>query len=307
MKKLITYLVFFASVSFAFGQKTEVGKQKNQFEVHLYVSYSDLSYQPFTIDDVAERFPSKVFEGNKYFDIQQRDRKPIRGNLNQSKISLGFGKKVNLLSTPKIENTWRMQALYLNSNSTTRVGKLRKIEDLTGQTIFDSYNPKSIFLFEEQYFVANVANKYLQLQSDILFRFHPAERVSIFTGIGVGIGFSYKGKLRISTDKVQDYVLTFEHTSSDTLNSPLNSQIFLRQNNQFNPETDVETISLGWRASGFLYAPIGLDFAIGKKRGASKHHIFYESQIGFRLTDIFIGEKSRKFEVRQGLGYRFIL
>ncbi len=133
----------------------------------------------------------------------------------------------------------------------------------------------------------------LCLDISYLLRYNPAARWNVYAGAGIRAGMSIENKLTI--DRWQDHgtriingddYYTIDLTSENLQD---NETFFLKQG-----------FDLG------IYAPLGVDFRVGRKQGFFKHlHLFYQMNPQLNIQQVPELRTFSDARFHQGAGIRF--
>lgn len=134
----------------------------------------------------------------------------------------------------------------------------------TGEQFFiDSFSTHSYYAYYSQ--------KQVRVDAALIFRFNASQRWSFFGGIGANFGLSYNGKTEVS-QHVSPWGDMYNYGYYD-----------------YYPEGSYQKESFENKGGfGFgVYAPLGIDFQVGKNRDFWKPvHLFMELRPGFNVNQI---------------------
>ena len=177
--------------------------------------------------------------------------------------------------------------LHLNKmpNATLRVGLMHINQGnalFTGGSYTESFRIDTLTSSQtgEQFFVdsfsshnynATYSQEQLRLDASLIFRYKADKRWSFYGGIGANFGLSYNG------------VTTIQHGVSPYGNSSAFGWLYSSMSGS--DETEIIENKGGF---GFgVYAPLGIDFQVGKKRDFFKPiHLYMELRPGFNINQI---------------------
>ncbi|MBA3706649.1 MAG: hypothetical protein H0W84_12340 [Bacteroidetes bacterium] len=142
----------------------------------------------------------------------------------------------------------------------------------TGGTVFvDS-------VFYRQYSMKYNAEQ-LKLDVSLIYRTNPTARWSVYGGIGVNVGVSIKSYTDINfyeNASIKSNNIATSNPNLGAYNSPTERNV-----NHLERFTNANSYAFAF------YAPLGLDFRLGKKREFFKRlHLYYEAQPTINVTDI---------------------
>ena len=107
-----------------------------------------------------------------------------------------------------------------------------------------------------RYSMTNLS-KQLRLDAALIFRTNESARWSLYAGVGASLGYTIESTTRI------DYTIENVDRPKDKENTIASSQLEIFENKNY--------------LTSSIYAPLGIDFRIGKKREFWKHlHLTYE-------------------------------
>ncbi len=300
MKKSLFSFVFFASVSVAFGQKTE--NQNRKFELIWYPSLCNYNFNEYFYQEMKRSYSSSILDAgpnkfDNYFQNQtfgENERTPY--------LNLGIGRKVSLLTSEKFQSTFRGNLSYAH-----KIGF-----EGTGNQIHHEYYDTIVvdggFMRREKVTIdtwqAKIKGKQINLQFDFISRFQASNIVSLYAGIGGGMSAFVDTYVLASHDTKQ-----FLDIIEPSIPNLAFGSLYDYENIDSNYEIEkrINNIKGDNSISTLVYVPFGVDFVLGNSGSSEKrNHIFVEGQFGLRFNDAFIGNSGVYFHRRYGLGYRFV-
>jgi hypothetical protein len=179
-------------------------------------------------------------------------------------------------------------------NKTVRTPHDTLVSTQTGSmTFLDSVDSKS-------YSMQHIRQQ-MRLEASLIYRTNPEKRWSFYAGIGASLNLQLNGKTQI---------WYYEHNVLETRATNGNYYVYERSYQNFRHNSNDKSEEFAHKSSlGFtLFAPIGLDFRVGKKHPIwSKVHLFAEIRPSITFSRI---DKNYKFSTIGGqhnFGLRFRL
>ena len=191
----------------------------------------------------------------------------LPGQSQSLSVGLGFGKMPNA--------TLRLGLMHTSQNNALATGgsytETFRVDTLTSSQSGEQYFVDS---FSTHSFNANYAQEQLRIDASLLFRYNADKRWSFFGGIGANFGLSYNAATTVH-HRVSPYGDYFGYGF-------INDLMFI----DFGTH-ETETFE---NKGGFglgVYAPLGIDFQLGKKREFWKPmHLYMELRPGFNINQI---------------------
>ena len=191
----------------------------------------------------------------------------LPGQSQSLSVGLGLGKMPNA--------TLRLGLMHTSQNNALATGgsytETFRVDTLTSSQSGEQYFVDS---FSTHSFNANYAQEQLRIDASLLFRYNADKRWSFFGGIGANFGLSYNAATTVH-HRVSPYGDYFGYGF-------FNDLMFI----DFGTH-ETETFE---NKGGFglgVYAPLGIDFQLGKKREFWKPmHLYMELRPGFNINQI---------------------
>ena len=191
----------------------------------------------------------------------------LPGQSQSLSVGLGLGKMPNA--------TLRLGLMHTSQNNALTTGgsytETFRVDTLTSSQSGEQYFVDS---FSTHSFNANYAQEQLRIDASLLFRYNADKRWSFFGGIGANFGLSYNAATTVH-HRVSPYGDYFGYGF-------INDLMFI----DFGTH-ETETFE---NKGGFglgVYAPLGIDFQLGKKREFLKPmHLYMELRPGFNINQI---------------------
>ncbi len=191
----------------------------------------------------------------------------LPGQSQSLSVGLGLGKMPNA--------TLRLGLMHTSQNNALTTGgsytETFRVDTLTSSQSGEQYFVDS---FSTHSFNANYAQEQLRIDASLLFRYNADKRWSFFGGIGANFGLSYNAATTVH-HRVSPYGDYFGYGF-------INDLMFI----DFGTH-ETETFE---NKGGFglgVYAPLGIDFQLGKKREFWKPmHLYMELRPGFNINQI---------------------
>lgn len=171
--------------------------------------------------------------------------------------------------------TLRVGLTHINQGSALSYGG-SYTESFTVDTLTSSQTGEQFFVdsFSTHSYNARYSQEQLRLDASLIFRLNGEKRWSLYGGIGANIGFSYNGQT------------TIHHSVSPNGDSQfygLFNDYIMYANGVHQNETFENKGGIGLG----IYAPLGIDFQVGKKRDFWKpFHLYLEMRPGLNITQI---------------------
>lgn len=178
------------------------------------------------------------------------------------------------LKMAKLPNaTLRLGLMHTNQPNALSTGgsytETFRVDTLTSSQTGDQFFIDS---FSTHSYNAIYSQEQLRLDASLLFRYHADKRWSFYGGIGANFGLSYNAQTRIH-QRVSPY--------GDNYGFGLLNDIFLSGTHE--QETFENKGGFGFG----VYAPLGVDFQVGKKRNFwMPIHLYMELRPGFNVNQI---------------------
>ena len=180
------------------------------------------------------------------------------------------------LSLGKMPNaTLRLGLMHTSQNNALAIGG-SFTETFRIDTLTSSQSGEQFFIdsFSTHSYNANYAQEQLRIDASLLFRYNADKRWSFFGGIGANFGLSYNAATTVH-HRVSPY--------GDSFGFGYYNDIFMGSG--ANHEQEVFENKGGFGLG--VYAPLGVDFQIGKKREFWKPmHLYMELRPGFNINQI---------------------
>ena len=191
----------------------------------------------------------------------------LPGQSQSLSVGLGLGKMPNA--------TLRLGLMHTSQNNALTTGgsytETFRVDTLTSSQSGEQYFVDS---FSTHSFNANYAQEQLRIDASLLFLYNADKRWSFFGGIGANFGLSYNAATTVH-HRVSPYGDYFGYGF-------INDLMFI----DFGTH-ETETFE---NKGGFglgVYAPLGIDFQLGKKREFWKPmHLYMELRPGFNINQI---------------------
>jgi hypothetical protein len=178
------------------------------------------------------------------------------------------------LKMAKLPNaTLRLGLMHTNQRNALSTGgsytETFRVDTLTSSQTGDQFFIDS---FSTHSYNANYSQEQLRLDASLLFRYNADKRWSFYGGIGANFGLSYNAQTQIH-QRVSPY--------GDNYGFGLFNDIFLAGTHE--QETFENKGGFGFG----VYAPLGVDFQVGKKRDFwMPIHLYMELRPGFNVNQI---------------------
>lgn len=191
----------------------------------------------------------------------------LPGQSQSLSIGLALGKMPNA--------TLRIGLTHINQNNALSTGgsysETFRIDTLTSSQTGDQYFVDS---FSTHSYNANYAHEQLRIDASLLFRFKADKRWSFYAGFGANFGLSYNATTTVH-HRVSPY--------GDSFDYGLYNDIFMGSIGSHEQEVFENKGGFGLG----VYAPLGIDFQLGKKRDFWKPiHLYMELRPGFNVNQI---------------------
>lgn len=179
------------------------------------------------------------------------------------------------LKMAKLPNaTLRLGLMHTNQRNALSTGgsytETFRIDTLTSSQTGDQFFIDS---FSTHSYNANYSQEQLRLDASLLFRYNADKRWSFYGGIGANFGLSYNATTQIH-QRVSPY--------GNTYGFGLFNDIFI-DSGSHEQETFENKGGFGFG----VYAPLGVDFQVGKKRNFwMPIHLYMELRPGFNVNQI---------------------
>jgi len=180
---------------------------------------------------------------------------------------------LQLAKLPKA--TLRVGLTHINQGSALSYGG-SYTESFTVDTLTSSQTGEQFFVdsFSTHSYNARYSQEQLRLDASLIFRLNGEKRWSLYGGIGANIGISYNGQT------------TIHHSVSPNGDGQfygLFNDYIMYSNGVHQHETFENKGGIGLG----IYAPLGIDFQVGKKRDFWKpFHLYLEMRPGLNITQI---------------------
>jgi hypothetical protein len=157
----------------------------------------------------------------------------------------------------KSNPTLRLGIAYLMNNNLNMA--YEKVIKYAYDTLTSSQTGAQTVLTTDTLYRYSMTNlsKQLRLDAALIFRTNESARWSLYAGVGASLGYTIESTTRI------DYTIENADRPKDKENTIASSQLEIFENKNY--------------LTSSIYAPLGIDFRIGKKREFWKHlHLTYE-------------------------------
>jgi hypothetical protein len=183
-------------------------------------------------------------------------------------LSLGF----HLSKMPNA--TLRLGLMHTNQNNALTTGGAFT-ESFRIDTLTSSQSGEQFFVdsFSTHSYNANYSQEQLRLDASLIFRFKADKRWSFYGGIGANFGWSYNGATNIHQS-----VTPYSNFNDVAIYNDMGVSNEIHEHESFENKGGF----------GFgVYAPLGLDFQVGKKREFWKPiHLYLELRPGVNVNQI---------------------
>lgn len=187
----------------------------------------------------------------------------------------GQSQSLNLgLGLAKLPNaTLRIGLMHVVQNNALQTGG-EYTESFAYDTLTSSQTGEQFFIdsFSTHGYWARYSQKQLRLDASLIFRYKADKRWSFYGGIGANFGFNYDA----NTD-VHQYTINYT-----------GAELYGYSNGSFSEGTHLHESFENKGGFGMsLYAPLGIDFQVGKKREFWKPiHLYAELRPGVNINQI---------------------
>lgn len=207
--------------------------------------------------------------------ILQQDLSAYQGSSFFYSNGLGQSQSLNIgLRISKLPNaTLRIGLMHVNQfNALQTSGSYT--ESFAYDTLTSAQTGEQFFLdsFSSHGYWARYSQKQLRLDASLIFRYNAEKRWSFFGGIGANFGLSYD-----ANTVVHQFVTNWT-----------GAEMYGYSNGHSSQGTHQEEIFVNKGGFGLgVYAPLGIDFQVGKKREFWKPmHLYMELRPGFNINQI---------------------
>jgi hypothetical protein len=192
--------------------------------------------------------PNSAFLATDFSSFSLVNRQATVGSFQALSVGIKFKK-----SNP----TLRLGIAYLMNNNLNMA--YEKVIKYAYDTLTSSQTGAQTVLTHDTLYRYSMTNlsKQLRLDAALIFRTNESARWSLYAGVGASLGYTIESTTRI------DYTIENVDRPKDKENTIASSQLEIFENKNY--------------LTSSIYAPLGIDFRIGKKREFWKHlHLTYE-------------------------------
>lgn len=191
---------------------------------------------------------------------------PLPGSSQSLSVGLKFAKLPNATLRVGLTHIGQTSALKIGGSYTENFVIDTLTSSQTGQQVFvDSTSVHSYF--------GNYSQEQLRLDASLIFRLKEEKRWSIYGGLGMNVGLSYNAHTTIRSSVSPYY----------TSQLSVIDQMLL----SYHADTKQEVFDNKGGIGLGVYAPLGIDFQVGKKRDFWKpFHLYTEFRPGININQI---------------------
>lgn len=268
-------MVVYSSIS----AQEEQGKTIKKFHVSdIFIkggsNFDDGPINSISATGLRALAPNSVLLNNNFDGYKSSSN--FSNNGTEVSIMLGIRFRDKQKTNYKTSPLLRLGVSYYSA--ITSVGELYKEDRKRYDTITSTKTGQSYYLDSgttNRYFF-NYRSNQIRLDGSLIFRTHPEERWSLYSGIGITTNFSVQANTEINYNKSSGTKIV------DSLGHSSSNYYYLKAEKT---ETEKHRNKMNFGASTFI--PIGIDFRVGKKNEFLKRtHLFYEFRLGINLTSI---------------------
>ena len=192
--------------------------------------------------------PNSALLATDFSSFSLVNRQATVGSFQALSVGIKFKKRIPTL---------RLGIAYLMNNNLNMA--YEKVNKYAYDTLTSSQTGAQTVLTHDtlnRYSMTNLS-KQLRLDAALIFRTNESARWSLYAGVGVSLGYTIESTTRV------DYTVESIDCPKNKENTIASRQIEIFENKNYLTST--------------IYAPLGIDFRIGKKREFWKHlHLTYE-------------------------------
>lgn len=279
------------------AQKNEAYKSSSRIsDFSVQFGMNSLSLQPSPVEDFKRIVPQSQLLTADYENYNSNQQPSFASN---SFMSILLGIELANKKTKQIRTKPKLRLGFNYGSFSTLSGYLQQTERFVYDTLVSAQ-------FGNVYFADSVVNRSLvmdqstqQLSMDLalLYRTNTENRISLYTGIGIGAGISMNANTYIRYHK----------RSTSEVNGSSDSD-FIGGN--YSEESNLKTESFKSKnpSSFWVYIPIGIDFRISKYSELLKHtYLFVETRPAITRTSIpdFASTTQGSLAFTAGMRYNF--
>ena len=198
--------------------------------------------------DFQSLAPNSILLGTDFSSYSLVNRPATGGSFHALSVGIKFKK-----SNP----TLRLGVSYLTNNNLNMA--YEKVIKYAYDTLTSTQTGTQTVLTHDTLYRYSMTNlsKQLRLDASLIFRSNEAARWSLYAGVGASLGYTIESTTRV------DYTVESIDLQKNNGNTIASRQTEIFENKNYLTST--------------IYAPLGIDFRIGKKREFWKHlHLTYE-------------------------------
>jgi hypothetical protein len=200
--------------------------------------------------DFQSLAPNSILLGTDFSSYSLVNRPATGGSFHALSVGLKFKK-----SNP----TLRLGVSYLTNNNLNMA--YEKVIKYAYDTLTSTQTGTQTVLTHDTLYRYSMTNlsKQLRLDAALIFRTNESARWSLYAGVGASLGYTIESTTRIDFSVIH----LNDQSNDDGMQHQVTKQTTIFENKNYLTST--------------IYAPLGIDFRIGKKREFWKHlHLTYE-------------------------------
>jgi len=297
MKNKKSWTVFFTVITLTTFSQLDTTKQIKAIsacEVNLMFGWYTQAQQYGTIAEFQQLAPGSKILKSDFTGYNQTDMywPSINGQF-AANVGFRFGNKAK--SAYKPNPILRLGFSYLNVTGLSNA--LSKTEEFRSDTLVSVTNGSVYYIDSTNIRTLTMRHTSDQIRLDVslVFRTNPKARWQLYGGVGLTAGLS------LSSNTSIEYAVN--NGTSDDPQAGYYYPFYYQYYEGFNYQNEFYRNNPDFGMSA--YAPLGLDFRMGKKREFWKRvHLFYEARPGITFSNIagldFFGNVS----IQQGFGIK---
>jgi hypothetical protein len=269
-KQVMAMLALVATTMSVHAQVKEV-KRMSIKEASLSIGGGTENIGAFNQNEIKTVAPALSFV-NKISDSKLTTYSSYYKSLSATNLTLNIGVQFKNKNGAayKTNPIWRVGFSNLNNMNTSNTWG--KNESFTIES-FTSNNGQFIFVdsFNRKYLTAAFTSKEFRVENSINFRTNPSNRVSLYGGLGFGVGISYQSELLANYREYSYKIYSYTSSTSNAGTISELSENYKTENGK----------------SAFAYLPIGAELKLSKRNDLLKRtSLFLEARPSFTYRKV---------------------
>ncbi len=294
-------LLWVSTFNFAQAQTEPVPVSKPKSRLYLSDLYiqSGIVHQglsQMSLADYRQLAPQSTLLKDDFTSLQQNSFGGYRGYQRQMGTGLfSMLAGINFANKPN----WQMRVGFTTFRDDVGYESYGKSITKTYDTLVSAQTGRQYFMDSTQRtsYSMSHSRRQMRLEASLVYRTDPERRWGFYAGLGASVFFT----LNSQTDITYNQFTGFQERSGNLYISRLDNNDFRRD--IFKSESFRNKNTVGYT----FFAPIGIDFRVGKKHSVwSRVHFLYEMRPTLVLSKTSLTDLRGNLNFQQNMGLRFV-